>query len=109
MTDKYQKKKNSKAALFKKHKEILAWSAQISMYFVVAELNNVILEFTDVKAVTEGWSTPIYCPCELHLTLLQNPWYWNVNMGYRGQSPRGEPLTWKGQLAERSRKERLLG
>lgn len=50
MADKYQK--DSKAASFKKHKEILAWNAKISMFFIVAELN-VILAFTDVKIVTE--------------------------------------------------------
>lgn len=51
MADKYQK--DSKAASFKKHKEILAWNANISMLFIVAELNNVILAFTDIKIVTE--------------------------------------------------------
>lgn len=52
MADKYQK--DSKAASFKKHKQILAWNAKISMFFIVAELNNVILAFTDVKMSMKG-------------------------------------------------------
>lgn len=48
MADKYQKR--SKAASFKKHKGILARKATISMFFIVAKLNNVIPEFTDVKS-----------------------------------------------------------
>lgn len=32
------------------------------MFFVVAELNDVVLEFADVKAVTEGWGAYICCP-----------------------------------------------
>lgn len=51
MADKYQK--NLKAASFKKHKEILVRNAKISIFFIVAELNNVILAFTNVKFVTE--------------------------------------------------------
>lgn len=52
MSDKYQK--DSQAASFIKHKEVLVWNAQTSMFFVVAELNNVILEFTEVKAVMKA-------------------------------------------------------
>lgn len=70
MTDKYQK--DAQAATFKKHKGILVWMPRSQMFFAVAELSNVILEFTDVKAVTEG--TCMCCPCELW-----KPRYWNGN------------------------------
>lgn len=32
------------------------------MFFVVAELNNVVLEFADVKAVMGGWGACTCCP-----------------------------------------------
>lgn len=51
MAEKYQK--DSKAAAFKKHKGILAGNAGISMFLAVAELNSVVLAFTDVNRVTE--------------------------------------------------------
>lgn len=66
-------KKIHKQLHFKKHKEFPVWNAQISMFFVVAVLNNVILEFRDVKAVTEGWSTCICCPWDLHSHYPRNP------------------------------------
>lgn len=50
MADKYQK--DSKAASFKKHRgsDSKCWNLNV---FIVAELNNVILEFMDLKTVAE--------------------------------------------------------
>ena len=50
MADKYQK--DSKAASLKKHKEILARSAKISMFSVVAEPGGGVLAGTGVRTVS---------------------------------------------------------
>lgn len=52
MTDKYQK--DSKQLHLKSTKRFWCEMPESQMFFVVAELNNVTLEFTDVKAVPEG-------------------------------------------------------
>lgn len=103
MTDKYQK--DSQAASFKKHKEILAPSGQISMVFVVAELNHVILKFTDVKAVTGGWRTCHYCPCEAHICNPRTPGTEMVTWENRSQ-PRGEPQSPKRVIMQKGQKRR---
>lgn len=83
----------------------------LNCFFVVAELNNVILEFTDVSAVSEGRGPCICCPCELYFHHPGNPGPDMVTWGYRGQARRGEPQLSevKGQLAERPSKERRVG
>lgn len=97
MTYKYQNKKNnnnkkvSKTTSFKKHKEILAWNAQISMFFVVAELNDVVLEFADVKTVTEGWSACFCCPVNYTSTtpetLVLKWWHRRPEASLKGGEP----------------------
>lgn len=47
MADTYQKKKKIQKQLnFKKHKEILVCTSKSLMFFIVAELNKVVLAFT---------------------------------------------------------------
>lgn len=87
------------------------------LFFVVAELNNVILEFTDVSAVTEGRGPCICCPCE-PLPPPRKPWSWHGNMGVQRPGSEGVSHSYpkgsacrkvKGQLAERPSKERRVG
>lgn len=94
MTYKYQKQKQqqkvSKAASFKKHKKILAWNAQISMFFVVVELSDV-LECADVKAVPEGWGACICCPVNYTSatpeTLVLKWWHGRPEASLKGNEP----------------------
>lgn len=95
MTDKYQK--DSKQLHLKSTKRLWCEMPESQMFFVVAELNNVTLEFTDVKAVPEGWGTCICCSCELYSHHPRNPGTDMVAWGYslRGgepQSPNGVSL-----------------
>lgn len=66
MAGTYQK--DSKTASFKKHKGSGLKCQNLHVFFIVAELNNVILAFTDVKIVTERLKYLLFLRC------LRNPW-----------------------------------
>lgn len=59
------------------------------MFFVVAELNNVILEFTDVKAVMKAEGPVSAVPVNYHLHHPRTFGTGTVTWEYRGQIQRG--------------------
>lgn len=79
------------------------------LFFVVAELNNVILELTDVRAVTEGWGPCICCPCEL-LPPPRKPWSWHGNVGVQRPGSEGVSHSYpKGSACRRVKQGKASG
>lgn len=109
MADKYQK--DSKAASFKKHKEILASDAKISPCFYGCwAINNVILEFTDLKIVTERLKYLLFLWSQTYASS-EVPGHWNGNMEVKRSVWNIGESHWlkeKGSICRQSKKKRLL-